>query len=193
MRWPEMLGADAIDMAWHTLPAGNREADKGVGEADKEAGKDKGSWEAGNGSRDVDSFEAAALHRYKLDLPAALPRYRSTYAYLHIWSNGYAAGYYAYTWTKMLARMTASDGRRKTGGLNRKNAASVTRDMILSRGNTEDYGTMFRAFRGAIRISGQWKSIKDYNPNTVFNFIYPALLTGTCAPEERMQRCPSFS
>ena len=29
------------------------------------------------------------------------PRYRSSY-FLHIWANGYAAGYYAYLWTEML-------------------------------------------------------------------------------------------
>ena len=31
------------------------------------------------------------------------PRYRSSY-FLHIWSNGYSAGYYAYPWTRMLGQ-----------------------------------------------------------------------------------------
>jgi peptidyl-dipeptidase Dcp len=131
----EILAADAIDMAWHTLAADNG----GSG------GAGNGSQEAGNGSRGVDSFEAAALHRYKLDLAAVPPRYRSTY-FLHIWSNGYAAGYYAYTWTKMLAD-DSFGWFTENGGLNRKNGQRF-RDMILSKGNTEDYGTMFRAFRG---------------------------------------------
>lgn len=124
----EMLAADAIDMAWHTLAA-----DSG------------GSRVADSDSRNADSLEAAALHRYKLDLPAIPPRYRSSY-FLHIWSNGYSAGYYAYTWTKMLAD-DSFEWFTENGGLSRKNGQRY-RDMILSRGNTEDYGSMFRAFRG---------------------------------------------
>jgi peptidyl-dipeptidase Dcp len=116
----EALAADAIDMAWHTLPAGD------------------GDW-------DVDSFETAALHRYQLDITAVPPRYRSSY-FLHIWVNGYAAGYYAYAWTEMLDD-DAFQWFMENGGLSRKNGQRF-RDMILSKGNTEDYGDMFKAFRG---------------------------------------------
>jgi peptidyl-dipeptidase Dcp len=80
-----------------------------------------------------------------LDLADVPPRYRSSY-FLHIWANGYAAGYYAY--------LVDGDARRRRvhwftthGGLTRANGQRF-RDMILSRGHTEDYGPMFRAFYG---------------------------------------------
>ena len=62
------------------------------------------------------------------------------------WANGYASGYYAYLWTEMLD----DDGFawfQEHGGLNRTNGQRF-RDLILSRGNTEDYAKMFRDFRG---------------------------------------------
>jgi len=73
------------------------------------------------------------------------PRYRSSY-FLHIWSNGYAAGYYAYPWTRMLAQ-DAFAWFESHGGLTRDNGQRF-RDMVLSRGNTLDYGEMYRAFTG---------------------------------------------
>ena len=63
------------------------------------------------------------------------PRYRSSY-FLHIWGNGYAAGYYAYLWTQMLAD-DAFAWFEEHGGLTRANGDRF-REMILSRGNTED-------------------------------------------------------
>lgn len=117
----EALAASAIDMQWHTLSA-----DEPV--------------------KDVDEFEKEALRKTKLDLSAVPPRYRSSY-FLHIWYNGYAAGYYAYQWTEMLDD-DAYAWFEEHGGLTRANGQRF-RDMILSKGNTEDYGKMFRAFRGS--------------------------------------------
>jgi peptidyl-dipeptidase Dcp len=51
--------------------------------------------------QDVDAFEVQALKNVHTGLPDVPPRYRSSY-FLHIWGNGYAAGYYAYLWTEML-------------------------------------------------------------------------------------------
>lgn len=116
----EALAADGIDLAWNTLAAGGAK-------------------------QDVDKFEAATLHKTHLDLTQVPPRYRSSY-FLHIWSNGYAAGYYAYAWTEMLDD-DAYSWFEENGGLTRANGQRF-RDMILSKGNTEDYGTMFKAFRG---------------------------------------------
>jgi peptidyl-dipeptidase Dcp len=93
----------------------------------------------------VDSFEANALASTGLDVQHVPTRYRSSY-FLHIWSNGYSAGYYAYTWTKMLAD-DAFSWFGEHGGLTRANGDRF-RKMILSRGNTEDYNKMFTAFRG---------------------------------------------
>ncbi len=50
---------------------------------------------------DVDAFETKALEATHTDFPNVPTRYRSSY-FLHIWANGYAAGYYAYQWTVML-------------------------------------------------------------------------------------------
>ncbi|QQL48871.1 M3 family metallopeptidase [Mucilaginibacter ginkgonis] len=116
----EALAADAIDLKWNTLPAN--------------AGK-----------QDVDKFETAALHSAGLDLPQVPPRYRSSY-FLHIWANGYAAGYYAYAWTEMLDD-DAFSWFQQNGSLTRANGQRF-RDMILSKGNTEEYGNMFKNFRG---------------------------------------------
>ncbi|WP_323991607.1 M3 family metallopeptidase [Nguyenibacter sp. L1] len=116
----ELIAAAKLDMDWHMLPA----------RAPRQ---------------DVDRFEAASLARSGLDTRDVPPRYRSSY-FLHIWSNGYAAGYYAYLWTEMLDD-AAYSWFRAHGGLTRANGQRF-RDMILSRGHTMDYGPMFRAFYG---------------------------------------------
>ena len=73
------------------------------------------------------------------------PRYRSTY-FLHIWANGYAAGYYAYQWTEMLDD-DAFGWFEEHGGLTRANGDRL-RSMVLSRGNTEELGKMYAAWLG---------------------------------------------
>ena len=69
----------------------------------------------------------------KVDLSYVPPRYRSSY-FQHIWGNGYAAGYYAYLWTEMLAD-DAFQWFTEHGGLTAENGQRF-RDMILSRGNS---------------------------------------------------------
>ena len=98
-----------------------------------------------DGLQDVDKFETAALHKTHLDLPQVPTRYRSSY-FLHIWSNGYSAGYYAYLWSEMLDD-DAFSWFQEHGGLTRENGQRF-RNMILSRGNTIELGKMFRDFRG---------------------------------------------
>ena len=116
----ETLAAAALDMQWHKLTASDP-------------------------LQDVNTFETAALKKTGLALSYVPPRYRSSY-FLHIWANGYAAGYYAYLWTEMLDN-DAYSWFEENGGLSRANGQRF-RDMILSRGNTEDYGKMFKDFRG---------------------------------------------
>ena len=116
----ELVAAAELDMQWHTLPAS----------APKQ---------------DVDKFEIQALKTVHLDMADVPPRYRSSY-FNHIWNNGYAAGYYAYSWTEMLDD-DAYHWFTTHGGLTRANGQRF-RDMILSRGHTLDYGPMFRAFYG---------------------------------------------
>lgn len=116
----EILAAADLDMEWHTITT-----------------KDS--------IKSVDDFEAAALNRTNLNLSQVPPRYRSSY-FLHIWSNGYAAGYYAYSWTEMLEE-NAYNWFKENGGMTRANGQRF-RDMILSRGNTEEYNKMFYDFCG---------------------------------------------
>lgn len=116
----ELVAAAMLDMKWHSLPA--------------DAGK-----------QDVDTFEAKALGTTGLDVAHVPTRYRSSY-FRHIWANGYAAGYYAYLWTEMLDH-DAFQWFTDHGGLTRANGQRF-RDMILSRGHSEDYGVMFRNFTG---------------------------------------------
>jgi len=116
----EILAAASLDMQWHQLPASAP-------------------------LQDVDKFEAASLAKTGLNLLQVPPRYRSSY-FLHIWANGYAAGYYAYLWTEMLDD-DAFAWFKENGGLTRANGQRF-RDMILSRGNTIEYGKMYRDFRG---------------------------------------------
>ncbi|EMM6513844.1 peptidyl-dipeptidase Dcp [Enterobacter ludwigii] len=114
----ELLSAALLDMNWH-----------GISEP----------------VDDVDTFEAAALHKEGLDLPAVPPRYRSSY-FAHIFGGGYAAGYYAYLWTQMLA----DDGYQwfvEQGGLTRENGQTF-REAILSRGNSTDLAELYRQWRG---------------------------------------------
>jgi peptidyl-dipeptidase Dcp len=116
----ELLEASLLDFAWHTLPAGNAPTD-------------------------IAAFEAAALRKYNVAVPEVPPRYHSTY-FSHIWDGGYSAGYYAYTWSEVLDD-DAYAWFRDHGGLTRANGQKF-RDMILSRGGTEDAATMYRDWRG---------------------------------------------
>lgn len=116
----ELVAAAELDMKWHTLPASA-------------------------GLQDSDKFEKDALEPMHLWISYTPPRYRSSY-FAHIWGSGYAAGYYAYLWTQMLA----DDGFQwfeEHGGLTRANGDRF-RNMVLSRGNTEDLEKMYEAWRG---------------------------------------------
>ena len=116
----ELLAAARLDMEWHTLPAAAP-------------------------LQEPDEFERQALAKTRLALPQVPPRYRSTY-FMHIWGNGYAAGYYAYLWSEMLDD-DAFQWFTDHGGLTRANGDRF-RQMVLSRGNTEDLGTMYRNWFG---------------------------------------------
>ena len=116
----ELIAAAELDMRWHALPAS----------APKQ---------------DVDAFEQGALAKMGLDVDHVPPRYRTSY-FQHIWSGGYAAGYYGYLWTQMLEN-DAFAWFNAHGGMTRANGDRF-RDLILSRGHSQDYGTMFQAFYG---------------------------------------------
>jgi len=116
----ELVAAALLDMDWHSLGA----------DAPKQ---------------DADKFESDSLKKNKIDLSYVPPRYRSSY-FQHIWGNGYAAGYYAYLWTQMLAD-DSFEWFKEHGGLTRENGDRF-RKMVLSQGNTQDLSTMYRTWRG---------------------------------------------
>jgi len=116
----EYVAAALLDMAWHSLPANTP-------------------------PQEANAFEAAALKRFQIDLPQVPPRYHTTY-FSHIWDGGYAAGYYAYLWSEVLDD-DAFYWFKEHGGLNRANGQRF-RDLVLSRGGTQDVATTFRNFRG---------------------------------------------
>ena len=132
----ELLAAALLDMHWHTL-------------------------EETRPDMDVASFEAASLDRDNVNLPYVPPRYRSSY-FQHIWGGGYAAGYYAYLWTQMLAD-DAFDAFKERGGLTEENGRDF-RHRILSRGNSQDLEQLYVNWRGkipAIEPMLNYRGLKD--------------------------------
>ena len=97
------------------------------------------------GKQDVDAFERKALAMTALDNAAIPPRYRSSY-FRHIWANDYAAGYYSYIWTSMLAH-DAWEWVEAHGGPTRANGEHI-RATFLGQGHTQDYAVMYRNFAG---------------------------------------------
>jgi peptidyl-dipeptidase Dcp len=116
----ELVAAAELDMQWHTLPASAA-------------------------VQQPDVFEKQALEKTHLLLSAVPPRYRSSY-FSHIWGSGYSAGYYAYLWSEMLDD-DAYQWFEEHGGLTRANGDRF-RQMVLSRGNTEDLAKMYATWRG---------------------------------------------
>jgi peptidyl-dipeptidase Dcp len=136
----ELVAAALLDMNWHML------------------GTDAPL-------QDADQFEGAALKKDHIDLGYVPPRYRSSY-FQHIWGNGYAAGYYAYLWTEMLAD-DAFIGFKEHGGMTRENGDRF-RAMVLSRGNTEELAKMYKDWRGkdpSIEPMLENRGLKDGSKN----------------------------
>ncbi len=93
----------------------------------------------------IRDFETEAMNKYGL-IPEIKPRYRSTY-FNHIWSSGYAAGYYSYIWCEILDS-DAFQAFRETGDIFNREVAARFEKEILSRGGTADPLEMYIAFRG---------------------------------------------
>jgi len=116
----EYLAAALLDLAWHTQAPGAT-------------------------TKDANAFEKAALQQFNIDVPQVPPRYHTTY-FSHIWGGGYAAGYYAYLWSELIDD-DAYYWFKEHGGMTRENGERF-RDMILSRGGSDDVATLYRNFRG---------------------------------------------
>jgi peptidyl-dipeptidase Dcp len=120
----ENLAATCVDLAWHML------ASKDIPTVDKAM-----------------EFETESLRKVGLLNPfiPIPPRYHTSY-FNHVWGGGYAAGYYSYLWTEVLA-VNIADVFAKRGALKPETGQDL-RDKILSRGNTGDLMQMFTDFTG---------------------------------------------
>jgi peptidyl-dipeptidase Dcp len=118
----EALQAQMLDQDWHNLSAAQASEIK-----------------------DVIAFETNSLKTRGVTFAPINPRYRTTY-FGHVWPGGYAAGYYAYLWTEVLAadsyyHIMATTGISAESG-------KIFRDSVLSKGGTAEPMDLYKAFRG---------------------------------------------
>ncbi|MBO6144823.1 MAG: M3 family metallopeptidase [Prevotella sp.] len=118
----ENLAATCLDLAWHMLSVDE------VPTADKAA-----------------DFQTKALTEIGLLNNQIPPRYATSY-FNHVWGSGYAAGYYSYLWTEVLA-VNIADVFAQRGALKPETGQDF-RDKVLSRGNTRDLMQLFTDFTG---------------------------------------------
>ena len=118
----ENLAATCLDLAWHHLS------------------KDEIPT-----AEQAEEFEVEALKKIGLYDQQVPPRYSTSY-FNHVWGGGYAAGYYSYLWTDVLA-CNVVETFQKLGAL-KPETGDAFRQKILSRGNTKDQMEMFTDFTG---------------------------------------------
>ena len=118
----ENLAATCLDLAWHELTPDEIPSPYMAG-----------------------AFEKEALNNVGLLNSQIPPRYSTTY-FNHVWGGGYAAGYYSYLWTEVLA-VNVADYFAKHGALD-PSVGQAFRDKVLSRGNNKDQMDMFTDFNG---------------------------------------------
>ena len=118
----ENLAATCLDMAWHCLSSSEVPT-----------------------AQEAPEFEKKVLSEIGLLNNQIPPRYSTSY-FNHIWGGGYAAGYYSYLWSEVLA-VNIADYFAEHGALTRK-VGDDFRQKILSRGNTRDLMTIFSDFTG---------------------------------------------
>ena len=118
----ENLAATCLDMAWHMLSSDQIPTPE-----------------------QAEAFEASALQQVGLLDAQIPPRYRTSY-FNHVWGSGYAAGYYSYLWTEVLA-VNIADVFARRGALDPATGSDFCQK-VLSRGNTGDLMQMFTDFTG---------------------------------------------
>ena len=118
----ENLAATCLDMAWHCLSSAEVPT-----------------------AEDAQQFETKALKEIGLLNTQIPPRYSTSY-FNHVWGGGYAAGYYSYLWSEVLA-VNVADYFEKHGALTRT-VGDAFRTKVLSRGNTRDLMFIFSDFTG---------------------------------------------
>ena len=118
----ENLAATCVDLAWHMLSPDQIPT-----------------------AEEAPAFEREALRQVGLLDAQIPPRYFTSY-FNHVWGGGYAAGYYSYLWTEVLA-VNVADVFAQRGALKPETGQDFC-DKILSRGNTGDLMQMFTDFTG---------------------------------------------
>lgn len=118
----ENLAATCLDMAWHCLSSTEIPT-----------------------AEEAQQFETKALKEIGLLNTQIPPRYSTSY-FNHVWGGGYAAGYYSYLWSEVLA-VNVADYFEKHGALTRT-VGDAFRTKVLSRGNTRDLMFIFSDFTG---------------------------------------------
>ena len=120
-----------LDMAWHSL------------EQPFEVNETIGTLES------VTRFSDAAMEQVQV-LPN-VPGTQMCCAFTHIFSGGYAAGYYSYKWSELLdadAFSVFKAAQAKNGSIFDKKAAKRFRENILEKGGTEKAMDLYVRFRG---------------------------------------------
>jgi len=112
------MGFGFLDMAWHTVPAPVTD--------------------------DITAFESAVMEKTELFPPVEGSNMSASFS--HIFSGGYAAGYYGYKWAEVLDA-DAFYHFRETGIFNGETAASFRKN-ILEKGGTDKPLTLYISFRG---------------------------------------------
>ncbi|MBQ6765111.1 MAG: M3 family metallopeptidase [Paludibacteraceae bacterium] len=120
-----------LDMAWHTLDK-PFEVNESIGTVES-----------------VCRFSDEAMEQVQV-LPT-VPGTQMATAFTHIFSGGYAAGYYSYKWSELLdadAFSVFKEAQKKNGSIFDKKAAKRFRENILERGGTEKAMDLYIRFRG---------------------------------------------
>lgn len=120
-----------LDMAWHTI------------EKPFEVNETIGTIES------VCRFSDDAMKQVQV-LPT-VPGTQMCTAFTHIFSGGYAAGYYSYKWSELLdadAFSVFKETQKKSGTIFDKKTAKLFRENILEKGGTEKAMDLYKRFRG---------------------------------------------
>lgn len=120
-----------LDMSWHTL------------EQPFAVNEELGTVES------VIRFSDKAMKQVQV-LPT-VPGTQMATSFTHIFSGGYAAGYYSYKWSELLdadAFSVFKEAKAKNGSIFDKKAAKRFRENILEKGGTEKAMDLYKRFRG---------------------------------------------
>ena len=98
-----------------------------------------------------DNFEAGAFEKAVADKIGLIPeiafRYRSTY-FNHVFSGGYAVGYYSYLWAEVLDA-DAFEAYKESGDVLNEELGRSFRRNILEMGGSEEPMELYKRFRGS--------------------------------------------